>query len=477
MLLKTIIGMSSEAGGSGGITTTPHNLTSNDSDPRYIVSQSSTLDIREAWMAMDGKIDPEGETESHTNQGYNEWWQITFNEGAVKMKSFTFTNRGGGFGYLSNPYYLQGSNDESEWIDVLQFDLGETGGESFSFDVDCEEKYPYWRILSPGYTYLIIGEIEFTYESNSGGGFSGGNIIEADENCYVIEVQIDDTSSPISISDEGGNYGLPPIIDWGDGTLIENDWNSLFEHYYNETGTYKIIWRNGYSEAMNSFYIGSTNRITNVPQLSYNRNDWGSLFAGCNFGDDVTVNFGNPPENLTTASNMFYNTSCNTIRIICGSNVLSDFSVFFTYSTIQYFYASDKLFGIKNDLYVNLNSAFRDCYNLVGFYTENGVNGGYLHYNGNFNYMFQNCYNLYLGDGDWNNMHWMWNWTADTNSRFGATRSVRQMFYQCYNLQGTVEPTAFWNHSEVNQIYTDYEMCFTQTNIGNINDAKSNDWA
>jgi hypothetical protein len=313
---------------------------------------------------------------------------------------------------------------------------------------------------------------------NEGGSSpGGGNLIEADENCYVIEVQIDDTSSSITISDEGGNYGLTPIIDWGDGTLIENDWNSTFEHYYNETGTYKIIWKNGYSEAVNSFSIGSPNRITNVPQLSYYRNDWNSLFAYCNFGDDVTVNFGNPPENLTSASNMFYYTSCNTIRIICGSNVLSDFPAFFNFSTIKYFYASDDLFGRKNDLYINLNSAFSDCYDLEGFYTEDGVNGGYLHYSGNFNYMFKNCYNLYLGDGDWNDMQWIINWALPLNSRFGATRNVRQMFYDCYNVQGTVEPAAFWNNSEVNQTYYEYEMCFTHTKIENINAANANGWA
>ena len=88
--------------------------------------------------------------------------------------------------------------------------------------------------------------------SETGGGTSGGNLIEADENCYVIEVQINDTASPIRINDEGSNYGVSPTIDWGDGTLIENDSNTSFEHYYNEPGTYRIIWKNGYSEGQNT---------------------------------------------------------------------------------------------------------------------------------------------------------------------------------------------------------------------------------
>ena len=313
--------------------------------------------------------------------------------------------------------------------------------------------------------------------SETGGGTSGGNLIEADENCYVIEVQINDIASPIRINDEGSNHGVLPTIDWGDGTLIENDSNTSFEHYYNEPGTYKIIWRNGYSEGTNSFEAINSNWITNISQLSYNRNDWNSLFKSCNFGDDVTINFGNPPSSITSVNEMFAYTACNTIRIVCGQNVIYDFGGFFNYSTIKYFYASDYLFGIKNDLYVIMNSAFSNCTQLIGFYDENGVNGGFIHYNGNFNYMFQNCYNLYLGDGDWNNIRWIFSWATYTNSGQGVTRSVAKMFYQCNSLVGTVEPTAFWNNSEVNQIYTDYAMCFTQTKINNLNDAKSNGWA
>lgn len=83
-------------GYSDGVEKTPHNLTANDSDPRYILSQSSDIDgTRLAYKAMDGfNSDPETDC-VHTSEGYGEWWKIEFTEGPVKISSFTFTNRAG----------------------------------------------------------------------------------------------------------------------------------------------------------------------------------------------------------------------------------------------------------------------------------------------------------------------------------------------------------------------------------------------
>lgn len=76
------------------VETTPHNLTSNDSDPRYKLSQSTNIDsTRRAYKAMDGFNANSDFDCSHTVQGNNEWWKIEFTESPVKILSFTFTNR------------------------------------------------------------------------------------------------------------------------------------------------------------------------------------------------------------------------------------------------------------------------------------------------------------------------------------------------------------------------------------------------
>ena len=466
MLLKTIIRMSSETGSTelpkgSGTKSDPYN-----------------------WYKILDSNNPNG---CHT-----EWINQNSEEGWIKVKL-----EGGVTYSIGQSYYDENGNSFDGYFYVYDSNFNSLSGVDGTSVTEIDgftqlDASDYFTPNETGYYYIKAASYNNNYpdrkvtihcqpapinDSGSGGGTGGGNLIEADENCYVIEVKINDTASPIRINDEGSNHGVSPTIDWGDGTLVENDLNTSFEHYYNEPGTYKIIWRNGYSEGTNSFEAINSNYITNISQLSYNRNDWNSLFERCNFDDDVTINFGNPPSSITSVNQMFANTTCNTIRIVSDQNVILDFGGFFRDSTIKYFYASDYLFGGKNDLYVIMHSAFSDCTQLIGFYDEKGVNGGFIHYNGNFNYMFRNCYNLYLGDGDWNNIRWIFHWATYTNSSMGVTRSVRQMFDQCYSLIGTVEPRAFWNHYEVNQIYTDYTSCFTQTKINNLNDAKSNGWA
>jgi hypothetical protein len=57
-----------------GIYVTPHNLTSNTSDPRYIVSESTQIDTRAAFRAMDRDTEEDGH--SHTNNRGSQWWKI-----------------------------------------------------------------------------------------------------------------------------------------------------------------------------------------------------------------------------------------------------------------------------------------------------------------------------------------------------------------------------------------------------------------
>jgi hypothetical protein len=51
---------------------------------------------------------------------------------------------------------LQGSNDDSDWTTVLEFNLDREALKEFTFEVNSEIPYKYWRILQPNYSYLII---------------------------------------------------------------------------------------------------------------------------------------------------------------------------------------------------------------------------------------------------------------------------------------------------------------------------------
>lgn len=142
--------------------TTPHNLTSNDSDWRYTVSQSSDLDVREAYMAMDGKLGDEGH--SHTNYDSYQWWQIIFNEGPVQINSFTITQRTEGNDWLILPWYLEAGPDGYAWQMVYEItDINIGPQESNTYIVQNSPKYQYWRVFQPEVGYLVIGEIQFNY--------------------------------------------------------------------------------------------------------------------------------------------------------------------------------------------------------------------------------------------------------------------------------------------------------------------------
>lgn len=151
------------------ILTTPHNLTSNTSDSRYIVSLSDNLESakRHAWNAMDGSLDQDYGC-AHTGIGSNKWWKIQFNEAPVYIIDFVWTNREmnnvgsvGGAGGTS--LILQGSNNNTTWIDVYPFNIDTTNGKIFEFAVNSQQAYKYWRIFQKASNYLIIGQIEFRY--------------------------------------------------------------------------------------------------------------------------------------------------------------------------------------------------------------------------------------------------------------------------------------------------------------------------
>lgn len=274
--------------------------------------------------------------------------------------------------------------------------------------------------------------------------------------------------------------GTAPVIDWGDGTVTENDWSTdTWEHFYSEPGTYRIIWKNGFLEGNNSFYTDE-NQITNVEQISGYRVNFNSLFKGCQFAEDVTIKFDNFNQDLAEANSMFSESMCTIIRITCdrpgAPYFLWEFTQFFENSTIVEFYAFDGLFGRGKVNPVHLHSAFNQCWNLNVFAGTDGTPGGYLPYDGNFNYMFKYCTLLSFNVDDWNSLGWTYDWTLPLNGYYGATRSVYEMFAYCYNLGGTVNPQAFWDNPEASSIYSEYENCFLSTD--NLNKPNvPDDWA
>lgn len=151
--------------------TTPHDLTSESSDGRFIVSQSSSHSTNNyAYKAMDGYSD--GDHCAHTSSGGKyQWWKIHFLEGQVCIRSLLFdTNPNSAYitGFMGGKLILQGSNNDSTWHDIAELSLT-VGVESYSFEFDNQRYFSYYRILnnkSPQ-NYLVIHELEFTYTLTS----------------------------------------------------------------------------------------------------------------------------------------------------------------------------------------------------------------------------------------------------------------------------------------------------------------------
>lgn len=142
---------------------TPHDLTSNTSNPSFIVSQSSDVNSgrRMAYNAMDGlNVDPEQDI-AHTNQEVNCWWQIQFVDGPVNVKEIYFTwgsHSATALQYLAD-YMLQGSNDGSTFEDIVAFTVAKTASALTTVTTNNENYYSYYRLKnnSRHARYLLIG--------------------------------------------------------------------------------------------------------------------------------------------------------------------------------------------------------------------------------------------------------------------------------------------------------------------------------
>ena len=262
------------------------------------------------------------------------------------------------------------------------------------------------------------------------------------------------------------------LLTGGDGNLTIDGNDSQYEHWYDNPGIYKIIWRNGSIDSYHTFRTGdySDLKIKNVIQLSYNRINYDYLFEYCYFSDNAEVNFRNCPEYITSFNYMFSNSWCDGDKRLklTGYSCATDFQYMFHNTGISILemeytlYQSAYLYAENN--YPTFFSMFsgsqvRAIYNRK---TDSGYEEPFnLPFAGDLRYMFNNCYNLDLvPNGDWD-LSWVRSWKMNLNSQYGWTRNVQGMFYQCYSLQGTVPAQAFWEHPEAESTYIGYHSnCF-----------------
>ena len=132
------------------------NLTSNDSNPDYEVSQSSDYSSdRVAWKAMDNDKSSNSRTKfDYTNDG---WWQIKFTGGPVVLKKIE-----GKILVNSNPrtVTLRGSNDGEIFEDISTFSTND----NVNIIINQDMPYQYYRIYNAKSDYyLSISDIKFYY--------------------------------------------------------------------------------------------------------------------------------------------------------------------------------------------------------------------------------------------------------------------------------------------------------------------------
>lgn len=308
---------------------------------------------------------------------------------------------------------------------------------------------------------------------NSGGGESGGGggagpeLIEIDDNCYVMEIQIENPGGYIEIHEDWWSefVGFYPAIDWGDNNLESDFGDNVFTHYYQSSGTYKIIWRHVAVDLFNYVRTGDYCKIKNVSQLSYNRSNYDYLFETCDFSDNAEVNFRNVPDYISSVSDMFNRADGVEITVKCESNTtkIHTFQNMFRQCGFRKIILSrnlyhDAMWGQVQPCYTSMFSNSQSL-ETVQNYEDNYPM--WLPRRGDMSYMFENCYNFYIGtNGYWSDLPWILGWTQPYYTNYGWTRNVYKMFYQCYTLQGIVDQYAFWNHSEADNIYTNHSYCF-----------------
>lgn len=137
------------------VITTTNDLTSNNSNPEYSVSQRTTYGGNQAYQAMDG--DDWTYSQTYYSSSYYAWWQIDFHQPTI-VYSFDITVQN----QSNKRMHFQGSNDGENWQQLLT-DLH--GNSTYSMNTDNSTAYRYYRFVCVVRNYYIkIHEVYFTYK-------------------------------------------------------------------------------------------------------------------------------------------------------------------------------------------------------------------------------------------------------------------------------------------------------------------------
>ena len=135
---------------------TENNLTANDSNPNYTVSQRTTSSSYSAWKAMDGNTATYSKTQYASGQ--YDWWQIDFHK-SVFLIGFTLNcNNESSYGT-----YLEASENGTTWIriDSTKIPDNTTTTREYTFTTP----YRYYRFISEKTNYYIqFYQVKFKYK-------------------------------------------------------------------------------------------------------------------------------------------------------------------------------------------------------------------------------------------------------------------------------------------------------------------------
>lgn len=124
------------------------------------ITQSTTLDAdRPAYRATDGSTS----NQAHTGSGINGWWRVDFGGRKLSMSYFTLRMRDGSAVENAMIFWVQGSNDASNWTNVISNGINTTtaGAAWYSVASSSSTQYRYFRVTNTAGNYLISAEIEF----------------------------------------------------------------------------------------------------------------------------------------------------------------------------------------------------------------------------------------------------------------------------------------------------------------------------
>lgn len=135
---------------------TQNNLTSDQSNQNFYVSQRTTMGSSNAWKAMDGNKSTYSQTRYAAGQ--TDWWQIEFVSPIILSQIYLKMDN-----QSSTKSYLQASNDGSNWVNLMTSTI--TDPFDGIIQLNLETPYKYYRFLADRTNYyILIYEVVFYYK-------------------------------------------------------------------------------------------------------------------------------------------------------------------------------------------------------------------------------------------------------------------------------------------------------------------------